>query len=141
MSTDIRSARSAPVASAGVDAARSHAHLKRVRALATLMDNAYLVPGTNFRIGWDSILGLLPGVGDVATSLVSASIIGYAMRLGVRKRVLVRMLANVGLDLSIGAIPIVGDLFDATFKANVRNVTLIERDLARRLKAMPVKNV
>ena len=76
------------------------------------MDNAFLVPRTNFRIGWDSILGLLPGVGDVATSLVSASIVGYALRLGVRKRVLVQMLANVGLDLSIGVIPLIGDLFE-----------------------------
>ena len=139
MSTEIRSRRSARGASAGVGADRGHAHLKRVRALAALMDNAFLVPRTNFRIGWDSILGLLPGVGDVATSLVSASIVGYALRLGVRKRVLVQMLANVGLDLSIGVIPLIGDLFDASFKANVRNVKLIERDLARRSKAMPPK--
>lgn len=113
----------------------AHLHLKRIRALATLLDNAYRVPGTNFRIGWDTILGLAPGVGDVATGMASATIVGYAMRLGVRKRVLARMLANVGIDVTIGAIPLLGDLFDAAFKSNLRNVILVERELAKRLKS------
>ncbi len=78
-----------------------HHHLSRIRALATLLDNAYRVPGTNFRIGWDTIIGLIPGIGDVATGIASASIVGYAMRLGVRKRVLARMLANLGMG-SVG---------------------------------------
>ncbi len=112
-----------------------HLHLKRIRALATLMDNAFRVPGTNFRIGWDTILGLVPGIGDVATGIASASIVGYAMRLKVRKRVLVRMLANVGIDVTIGAIPLLGDIFDAAFKSNVRNVALVERELARRINS------
>jgi hypothetical protein len=108
-------------------------HLQRIRALATLLDNAFRVPGTNFRIGWDNIIGLIPGVGDVTTGIASASIVGYAMRLGVRKRVLARMLANLGADVTIGAIPLIGDLFDAAFKSNMRNVALLERELARRL--------
>ncbi|MEO8271100.1 MAG: DUF4112 domain-containing protein [Aureliella sp.] len=111
-----------------------HHHLKRIRALATLMDNAFRVPGTNFRIGWDSIIGLIPGVGDIITGIASASIVGYAVRLGVRKRVLVRMLANLGIDVTVGAIPLIGDLFDVAFKSNVRNVALLERELARRLE-------
>jgi len=110
-----------------------HHHLKRIRVLATLMDNAFRVPGTSFRFGWDSILGLIPGVGDVATGIASASIIGYAIRLGVRKGVLARMLANLAVDVTIGAIPLLGDLFDAAFKSNVRNVALLEHELARRL--------
>ncbi|MCA9159785.1 MAG: DUF4112 domain-containing protein, partial [Planctomycetales bacterium] len=74
-----------------------------------------------------------PGVGDVATGIASASIIGYAIRLGVRKGVLARMLANLAVDVTIGAIPLLGDLFDAAFKSNVRNVALLEHELARRL--------
>ena len=110
-----------------------HHQLERIRVLATLMDNAFRVPGTSFRFGWDSILGLIPGVGDVATGIASASIIGYAIRLGVRKGVLARMLANLAVDVTIGAIPLLGDLFDAAFKSNVRNVALLEHELARRL--------
>lgn len=112
-----------------------HHHLTRIRALATLLDNAFRIPGTNFRIGWDSVIGLIPGVGDVASGIASASIVGYAVRLGVRKRVLARMLANLGIDVTIGAIPLIGDLFDAAFKSNMRNVALLERELARRLKS------
>lgn len=103
--------------------------LLQVRKLATLLDSAYRVPGTNFRVGWDSLLGLIPGVGDAVTGLASAAILGYAWKLGVRKRVLARMLANVGVDVAVGAIPVVGEIFDATFKANNRNVALIEREL------------
>ena len=105
--------------------------LQRIRQIAKWMDAAYQVPGTRFRIGWDSLLGLIPGVGDVATSFATTAIIAYGVRLGVRKRVIVRMLGNLGIDLAVGSIPLLGDLFDATFKANQRNVRLIERDLQR----------
>lgn len=108
--------------------------LQRMRALANFMDTAYRIPGTNFRFGWDAILGLIPGVGDLATGVVSASIVGYALRMGVRKRTLVRMLANLGVDITLGAVPLLGDLFDAGFKGNVRNVKLLEREIARRAK-------
>lgn len=110
-------------------------HLTRIRALATLLDNAFRIPGTNFRIGWDSVIGLIPGVGDLATAIASASIVGYAMRLRVRKRVLARMMANLGIDVTIGAVPLIGDLFDAAFKSNMRNVALLERELLRRLES------
>lgn len=106
--------------------------LQRIKALAQFMDTAYRIPGTNFRFGWDAILGLIPGVGDVATGIVSASIVGYAVRLGVRKRTLARMLANMGVDMTVGAVPLLGDIFDAKFKANLRNVALLEREIARR---------
>lgn len=108
--------------------------LQRMRALAKFMDTAYRIPGTNFRFGWDAILGLIPGIGDLATGVVSASIVGYALRMGVRKRTMARMLANLGLDVTLGAVPLLGDLFDAGFKGNVRNVKLLEREIARRAK-------
>lgn len=109
--------------------------LQRMRALAQVMDTAFRIPGTNFRFGWDAILGFIPGVGDLATGIVSASIVGYALKLGVRKRTAARMLANLGVDVAVGAVPLLGDMFDAGFKANIRNVALLERELARRAKA------
>ncbi len=109
--------------------------LQRMRKLAKFMDTAYRIPGTNFRFGWDSILGLIPGVGDLATGIVSASIVGYALRMGVRKRTVARMLANLGVDMTVGVVPLLGDLFDASFKANIRNVALLEREMARRGQA------
>lgn len=108
--------------------------LQRMKAVAEFMDTAYRIPGTNFRFGWDAILGLIPGVGDLATGIVSASIVGYAVRLGVRKRTLARMLANMGVDMTVGAVPLLGDIFDARFKANLRNVALLEREIAKRVK-------
>lgn len=110
--------------------------LQRLRRMASLLDSAFRIPGTEFRIGWDTILGLIPGVGDVATGLASASIVGYAARKGVRRRVIARMLANVGIDVLVGAIPVLGDVFDAGFKANLRNVKLLERELSARKETM-----
>lgn len=115
-----------------VDAAEIALALQRMRSLAKMMDAAYRIPGTNFRFGWDAVLGLIPGVGDLAAGVVSASIVGYAVKMGVRKRTLARMLANMGVDMTVGAVPLLGDLFDAGFKANLRNVALLERELSRR---------
>ena len=114
------------VTTVGADAAR----LKRVRALAKLLDNAFRVPGTNFRFGWDQIIGLVPGAGDVATGLMAAYIVAEAAKLGVPRRTLWRMVANVGIDMAGGAVPFAGDLFDFAFKANKKNLDLIERHVA-----------
>ncbi len=108
------------------------AHLQRIRKLAVWLDAAYRIPGTNYRIGWDTLIGLIPGAGDAASGIAAAAIVAYGMRLGVRKRTIARMLANVGLDLTVGSIPLLGDIFDTTFKANLRNVSLIEKELAQR---------
>lgn len=91
------------------------------------MDGALGVPGTRFRIGLDPLLGLIPGVGDLAGAALSGYIVTIAARLGAPPSVLVRMLGNVAVDMLIGAIPGVGDLFDFGWKANTRNLALIER--------------
>jgi hypothetical protein len=101
--------------------------LARVRALSRALDSAFQVPGTRFRIGLDPLLGLIPGVGDVAGGALSAYIVLEAARLGAPRPVVLRMLGNVLLDSLFGSVPVLGDLFDATWKANARNVALLER--------------
>ncbi len=121
-----------PLRASQTEADEAALALQRMRALAQMMDTAFRIPGTNFRFGWDALLGFIPGVGDLATGIVSASIVGYALKVGVRKRTAARMLANLGVDVVVGAVPLLGDMFDAGFKANMRNVALLERELARR---------
>lgn len=106
------------------------AAVRRMRAVARLLDESVRVPGTRFRVGLDPIVGLLPGAGDALTGALSLYVVVEAARLGVTYTTLVRMLANVGVDVVGGSIPILGDLFDAVWKANVRNVDLALADLA-----------
>jgi hypothetical protein len=106
--------------------------LAQVRWLARLMDDNFRIPGTPLRFGWDSVLGLFPGLGDVLTSAISLLIVHHASQTGASKFTLARMLGNVGLDFVIGAIPLLGDLFDFAFKANRRNVRLLEQHLHKR---------
>jgi hypothetical protein len=100
------------------------ATLERV---AYILDDAFRIPGTNFRFGVDALLGLLPGGGDVAGGVMAAYTLLIAMRVGAPKSVLVRMGANIAIDAIVGAVPVLGDLFDAGFKANRRNVELLQR--------------
>lgn len=100
-----------------------------VEFLARLMDSAFRVPGLGIRFGLDSIIGLLPGVGDAATSLVSLYILAAASRYAVAPVTQLRMALNIGIDAVLGAVPIVGDLFDVYWKANIRNVELLRRHL------------
>jgi hypothetical protein len=98
------------------------------RRLSALLDNAIGIPGTDIRVGLDPILGaLLPEVGDALTGLLSLTLIGVAFRQRVPRLVLARMLINIAIDALLGAIPIIGDLFDFAFKANEKNLALIER--------------
>jgi C4-dicarboxylate transporter len=106
--------------------------LERLRTIARLLDARFGIPGTGLRFGLDSLLGLVPGLGDAATALVSLYIVAEAHRLGVRPVTLARMGWNVALDLGLGAVPVLGDLFDFFWKSNLRNIALLERDLARR---------
>ena len=101
--------------------------LERVRALARLLDSAVKIPGTNIRFGADSIVGLIPGLGDMAGTVLSGYIVLVATRLGVPPSVVTRMLLNIGVDTLAGSVPLVGDLFDVGWKANQKNVALIER--------------
>ena len=97
-----------------------------MRDLARVLDEAVRIPGTNIRIGLDALLGLLPGGGDVAGGVFSGLIILQAARAGAPAPVLGRMLANVEIDVVVGAIPLLGDLFDVAWRANTRNVRLLE---------------
>jgi hypothetical protein len=102
--------------------------LLRLRRLATLLDTAIRLPG-GIRVGADAIIGLAPGIGDAITTVLAAYIVAEAWRLGVPKRVVLRMAANVAIDGLVGAVPVLGDIFDVAFKANIRNVALLERHL------------
>lgn len=101
--------------------------VERVRRLATVLDSAIRVPGTRVRFGADALLGLVPGAGDAVGVALSAYPILIALRHGLPRTVVMRMLGNIGLDALVGTVPILGDLFDVGFKANVRNQLLIER--------------
>lgn len=101
----------------------------RVRSLARLLDSAVRIPGTNIRFGLDSLIGFVPGVGDVAGAAFSGYIVLAAARLGVPATVLTRMLVNLATDAAVGAIPLIGDLFDVSFKANTRNAALLDQHL------------
>ena len=98
----------------------------RLRDLARVLDEAIRIPGTNIRIGLDALLGLVPGGGDVAGGVFSGLIILQAARDGAPTPVLGRMLANVVIDVVFGAIPILGDVFDVAWRANSRNVRLLD---------------
>lgn len=104
---------------------------QRIQRLAKLMDSAFKIPGTDRTVGWDSLVGLIPGIGDAATVAVSAWIVREAYLLGLPKWKLAQMAANIGIDFLVGSIPLLGDLFDFAFKANVRNADLVERHLQR----------
>ena len=102
----------------------------RLRRLAYLLDDVIPLPGGR-RVGLDPLIGLIPGVGDATGALMSAYIMVEASRLGAPRSVLLRMLANVGVEALVGTIPFLGDLFDAGWKANARNVRLLDEHLAR----------
>lgn len=103
--------------------------VRRVRGLAHLLDNSIPLPG-GFRVGLDALIGLVPGIGDTAGAVLSAYILAQAARMGVPRAVLLRMAANVGIETVVGAIPFLGDLFDAGWKANARNVALLDTHLS-----------
>ncbi|MBM7048476.1 MULTISPECIES: DUF4112 domain-containing protein [Rhizobium] len=99
--------------------------LRRMVAVATLMDTAVTIPFTRIRFGADSVLGLAPGLGDAAGAAISLVLVNEARRLGLPKEKLLGMLLNVGIDTFGGGVPILGDLFDVYFKANKRNVDIV----------------
>jgi hypothetical protein len=114
------------------DAGGSRAdRIARIDALARLMDTAFVVPGTGIRFGLDAVIGLVPGVGDMITTVISLYIVNEARALGAPPWLVARMVANVALDGLVGAVPLVGDAFDVAFRANRRNMALLLDHLAR----------
>ena len=101
--------------------------LDRLRGIATVLDDAVRIPGTNIRFGLDALLGLLPGAGDAVTGAVAGYAIVLAARLGAPPVVIARMAMNVLVDVATGTIPVLGDIFDVGWKSNRKNVQLLER--------------
>ncbi|MGD9802469.1 MAG: DUF4112 domain-containing protein [Hyphomicrobiaceae bacterium] len=112
--------------------AEADAAFARVDALARVMDSIIVIPGTDVRLGFDALLGLVPIVGDVISHAISSYIIWEARRLGVSRWTMTRMIGNSLLDLTVGAVPIIGDAFDVAFRANLRNLALLKADMARK---------
>ena len=100
---------------------------KRLEAMEALLERAFVVPGTNYRVGLDAVVGLVPVVGDLVTTAMGAWLVWEGRNLGMSKFQLARMGGNVGVDTLIGAIPLVGDLFDFAFRSNTRNLRIIKR--------------
>jgi hypothetical protein len=123
---DMAAVRLEPIFAAVPEQAPRYADpVDRIAALARLLDSSIPVPGTGRTVGLDAVLGLLPGIGDALSATLSAYIVWEARRLGVPKRQIARMVGNVALDTAVGAVPLVGDLFDMVFKANRRNVRIV----------------
>jgi hypothetical protein len=111
------------IAGRGTD---ERAALRRARRASRLLDESVRVPGTEFRVGLDPILSVIPGGGDAVAAALSLYVVGEAARAGVPTPVLLRMLANVGVDAVGGSVPVAGTAFDVLWKANERNVKLFE---------------
>jgi hypothetical protein len=108
-----------------------HHELERIERLAKLLDTQFTLPGTSIRFGMDSIIGLIPGVGDAAGLLASVYILSRLERLGLSRAARIQMIANIAIDTLVGAVPIFGDVFDVAFRANRRNVALARRVLEK----------
>jgi hypothetical protein len=108
---------------------RERKALQRTRLVARLLDSAIPVPKTNYRIGLDAIVGLLPVSGDIVTGVIGLYIVAEAGLVGAPRKVLGRMVFNILVDVLVGSVPAIGDLFDAVWKANIKNVELFEEHL------------
>jgi hypothetical protein len=101
--------------------------LERLHRYAWLLDNSIPIPGIGYRIGLDPIIGLLPGIGDAIGAILSMVIVAEGARSGIPRVILLRMAWNIAVEMVLGTIPLLGNLFDMTWKANVRNVRLLEK--------------
>lgn len=107
--------------------------LVAITKLAKSMDSAFRIPGTKIRFGWDSIIGVFPAAGDTITMFVSLYIIWRVYQMGASTSLILSMLGNVVLDWLLGAIPLLGDFFDVAFKANTRNIRLLEKYIEKQI--------
>ena len=105
----------------------NHRGLKDIEKLAKLMDAQFKVPGTNIRFGLDSLIGLIPGVGDLSTFAVSGYMLWIMANNGASGFLLARMVLNILIDAIVGMVPLLGDIFDVAFKANIRNMRLMQQ--------------
>ena len=117
------------------------AAVERMQVVAHVLDEGVRIPGIGYRIGLDPLVGVVPGVGDVLTGGLSLYIVVESARLGVSNTTLLRMLANIAVDVGAGTVPVVGDLFDAVWKANKRNVKLLLEDLTTDSDRSPSERV
>ncbi|MGF1591128.1 MAG: DUF4112 domain-containing protein [Pleurocapsa sp.] len=109
--------------------AKQVSKISKLRRISRLLDNAIAIPGTKIRFGLDPILGLLPGGGDTITGGIAAYIVVEAARMGVPREILGKMVGNIIIDSFAGTIPVIGDLFDVGWKANIKNMELLEEHL------------
>ena len=110
-------------------AAEALARLKRLKTIAWAVDGVFRIPGTKFRFGLNSVIGATPAAGDVVLAGISLYIVNEARKIGLPKEKIARMLANIGVEAAAGAVPLIGTLFDMGFKANLRNIAIIEEHL------------
>lgn len=114
-----------------MDKIQQFKNLQKIRKIANLLDTAIGIPGTKIRFGLDPILGLFPGGGDLVTAVISGYMIYLAASFGLEQSKIFEMIRNVAIETAIGSVPIVGDIFDAYFKANLRNLEILESHLAQ----------
>lgn len=107
------------------------AALGRMQTVANLLDTAFVIPGTRQRVGIDAVIGLIPGLGDILTTILSSYVIWEARNLGVSRLALARMLTNLAVHAAIGSVPVIGDMFDAFFRVNQRNMRIVRAQLER----------
>ena len=106
------------------------ARLERFRRLSYWLDEGIRIPGTRIRIGLDPLLGLIPGAGDAAGAALAGAIVVEGLRQSISRYAVLRMAANIAIDTVIGSVPVLGDLFDAGWKSNRRNIAILERHIA-----------
>lgn len=102
---------------------------KRIEAVEHLLERSFTIPGTKYPVGLDSIIGLVPVIGDVVTAAMGAYIVWEARNLGIPKWKLWRMAGNIAFDSAVGAVPLVGDAFDLAFRSNTRNLRIVKKHL------------
>jgi hypothetical protein len=116
--------------------------LRRLNALGHFLDNSIRIPGVDYRVGYDAVIGLIPGIGDLIGFVLSIYIVLAATRYRLPASTVLRMVLNVGLETLLGTVPLVGDLFDATYKSNARNLDLLRAHLAARTQGgAPPSNI
>ncbi|WP_373652073.1 MULTISPECIES: DUF4112 domain-containing protein [unclassified Schlesneria] len=108
--------------------------IQQLQAIAELLDGQFKLPGTNIQFGLDALIGLVPGIGDFVSGGISIWLVREAQRLGAPKWLIARMMWNVVVDVSVGAVPLVGDVFDAAWKANRKNMALLNRHFSGQSK-------